>query len=65
LIGDAVVVADVVSGTIQLWNDAASLMFGYERDEATGMPVTTLVPENCVPATGQGSRDSLRTGPFV
>jgi PAS domain S-box-containing protein len=46
LVGEAVVVADSVTGTIQLWNAAASRMFGYDRAEAVGMPVSVLVPDD-------------------
>jgi PAS domain S-box-containing protein len=41
---DAVVVADVTSGRIVLWNPTAERMFGYTAHEALGMPVSALVP---------------------
>lgn len=46
LVGEAVIVADAEAGTIQLWNDAATRLFGYARHEAVGMPVSVLVPED-------------------
>ncbi|MEY2397847.1 MAG: hypothetical protein QOJ00_1021 [Actinomycetota bacterium] len=44
LVTEAVIVADSPSGEIRLWNDAASRMFGFTRDQALGMPVTLIVP---------------------
>ncbi|MEY2426524.1 MAG: hypothetical protein QOI61_2096 [Actinomycetota bacterium] len=46
LVGEAVIVADAETGLIQLWNEAASRMFGYERSTAGGMPVSVLVPDD-------------------
>lgn len=45
LVSEAVIVADARSGRIQLWNDAASHMFGFSRREAVGMPVALIVPD--------------------
>ncbi len=45
LIRDAVIVADIASDRIVLWNPAAARLFGYSADEALGMPVTTIIPE--------------------
>ncbi|MDP1795374.1 MAG: PAS domain-containing sensor histidine kinase [Acidimicrobiales bacterium] len=45
LVGEAVVVADSVSGRIVLWNEAATRMFGYSAPEAVGTSVSALVPE--------------------
>ena len=45
LVSEAVIVADSTTGTIQLWNDAATRMFGFTRRQAIGMPVTLIVPE--------------------
>ncbi len=45
LVTEAVIVADSRSGKIQLWNESATRMFGFSRQEAVGMPVSLLVPE--------------------
>lgn len=44
LVGEAVIVADSKDGIVQLWNEAASRMFGYSAREAVGMPVSVIVP---------------------
>jgi len=41
---DAIVVSDDL-GNIILWNPGAERMFGYATEEALGMPVTELMPE--------------------
>jgi PAS domain S-box-containing protein len=41
---DAVVVANIDSGLIVLWNPAAERLFGWSADEAIGRPIVTLVP---------------------
>lgn len=42
---DAVVVAEVATGTIVLWNAAARRLLGFEADEAIGKPIEILIPE--------------------
>jgi PAS domain S-box-containing protein len=42
---DAVIVADVQTGRIVLWNPAATEIFGYSVSEALEMKVEELVPE--------------------
>jgi PAS domain S-box-containing protein len=42
---DAVLVGDVATGRIVLWNPAAEEIFGYSAEEAIGLPVEDLVPE--------------------
>jgi PAS domain S-box-containing protein len=42
---DAVLVGDVATRRIVLWNPAAEEIFGYSAAEAIGMPVDGLVPE--------------------
>jgi len=44
LIPEAVIVADVSTGRILLWNPAAETMFGYSSEEALEMPLHALVP---------------------
>ena len=41
---DAVIVADVETGTIQAWNRAAAAMFGYRGDEVLGELIEVLMP---------------------
>lgn len=41
---DAVVVGDIDSGRIVLWNPAAESMFGYAAAEALGQPMEILIP---------------------
>jgi PAS domain S-box-containing protein len=40
-----VIVGDVSSGRVVLWNPAAERLFGYKADDAVGMPVEALVPD--------------------
>lgn len=41
---DAIVVADMATGRIVLWNQGATTLFGYPVEEAVGMPFEALVP---------------------
>jgi PAS domain S-box-containing protein len=43
-IREGVIVADVESGRIVLWNPGAAKIFGYAADEAVGLPLEALVP---------------------
>ncbi|MEO7555279.1 MAG: PAS domain-containing sensor histidine kinase [Acidimicrobiales bacterium] len=43
---EAIVVADLHSQEIALWNPAAEQLFGYTPAEALGMPLEVLVPEH-------------------
>ena len=44
-IGDAVVVVDLDSSEIVLWNAAAEAIFGYSLAEAIGLPIDVFIPE--------------------
>src|SRR5919107_2546098 len=44
-IRDAVVVIDVESATIRLWNPAAAQLFGYARDEILGGCIDQILPD--------------------
>jgi PAS domain S-box-containing protein len=54
VVGDSVIVGEVSTGRIVLWNPAAERMFGYPAEEAVGMPIEELVPPSF--------RDQHRTG---
>lgn len=43
------VVPDATIGTVLLWNETATRVFGYEESEAIGMPISALVPEELRP----------------
>jgi PAS domain S-box-containing protein len=45
LVAEAVIVGDASTGLVLLWNAAAERTFGYTADEAIGMPIVELVPE--------------------
>jgi PAS domain S-box-containing protein len=51
---DAVVVADATSERILLWNDGATEIFGYSRDEALAMVLHSLVAPHLVDAHRAG-----------
>lgn len=60
-IGEAVVVADA-EGRIVLWNPAAERIFGYAQEEAIGMDVARLVPEEYAERHRSGIRRFAETG---
>src|SRR5438552_14768367 len=41
---DAVVVGNIESGSIALWNPAAQRVFGWTAEEAIGQPIEILIP---------------------
>ena len=43
---EAIIAADLDTERIVLWNPAAARLFGYTADEALGMPLEQLVPED-------------------
>jgi PAS domain S-box-containing protein len=61
-IRDAVVVADVNSERVVLWNSAATRLFGYTSEEAAGLPLETIVPERLRARHHAGLARYRRTG---
>ncbi|MDQ4100449.1 MAG: ATP-binding protein [Chloroflexota bacterium] len=59
---DVVVVLDVRSGHVVLWNPAAEILFGYTADEAVGMPFERLVPPERREQQRQNREHYLATG---
>ena len=59
---DAVVVVNAASGRIVLWNPMAETMFGYEAEDALGMPVSTLVPNSLQARHNAGLAHFAETG---
>lgn len=45
-IREAVVIADVQTGRIVLWNRAATAVFGHTAEQAVGQPLEMLMPED-------------------
>jgi PAS domain S-box-containing protein len=64
---DGVVVAEASKGLILLWNPAASLIFGYAKQEALGMPIEMLMPERMREMHRAGLARFARTdhGPYI
>lgn len=58
---DAMVAADE-DGRITLWNPAAEKLFGYAKQEAVGMNIDVLVPEELRERHRQGMERFLSTG---
>ena len=58
---DAIVSIDE-KGRIMLWNQAAEKLFGYTKEEAVGMDVTMLMPEDIREKHSKGVERFLRTG---
>jgi PAS domain S-box-containing protein len=59
---DAVVVADLTTGRIVLWNPAAEKLFGYAAEEAIGKSIEILMPEAIAPLHRAGLERYRRTG---
>src|SRR5919197_5009563 len=51
---DALVVGNVDSGSIALWNPAAERLFGWTAAEAIGQPIDVLIPAPIVRLHQQG-----------
>lgn len=59
---DAVIVGEARSGRIVLWNPAATVLFGYTEDEAVGMLIEALVPDQLKPQHRRGISQYAATG---
>jgi len=66
-IRDAVIVADIHTDRIALWNPAATALFGYAPDEACALPIAALVPERLRASCRAGVERYRDTGhgPYV
>ncbi|HVP13008.1 MAG TPA: PAS domain-containing sensor histidine kinase [Phycisphaerae bacterium] len=49
---DAIYTCDL-RGTIKAWNPAAEQLFGYSAEEATGEPLSLIVPRDCIGQIGE------------
>lgn len=59
---DAIIVAELTSGEVVLWNPAAETIFGYTPAEIIGQPLHVLVPEELRAAHQEGIARYARTG---
>src|SRR5438046_9167109 len=59
---DAVVVGNIESGSIALWNPAAERLFGWTAAEIIGQPIEILIPGPIVRLHQQGLALFRRTG---
>ena len=59
---DAVVVANAAMERIVLWNECATELFGYSREEALSMPLHALMPERLVEVHRRGLASYQETG---
>ncbi len=66
-VSDAVIVGDIESGTIVLWNKAAEALFGFTAGEALGQPLSLIVTESlrAQHVAGLARYRKLRTGALV
>jgi len=60
-LADPVIVADT-DGIIVFWNDAAERVFGWTADEAVGMSLDLIIPEQQRNAHWEGYRRVMATG---
>jgi PAS domain S-box-containing protein len=59
---DAVIVGDAETGRVVLWNDAATTLFGYTAEEASGLLMEDLIPESFKQAHRTGLQRFARSG---
>lgn len=60
-LADAVIIADA-DGTITFWNDAATRLFGFTKDEAVGHSLDLIIPERLRERHWAGYRQAMATG---
>ena len=60
-IGDAVIASDP-SGTINLWNPAATRMFGHTEGEALGKSLDIIIPQRQQQRHWDGYNKTMETG---
>lgn len=60
-IADAVIYADV-SGTVGLWNAAATALFGYSAAQAVGQSLDLIIPEHLRRAHWSAYEAAMKTG---
>jgi PAS domain S-box-containing protein len=58
---DAVIYADK-DGNIQRWNNAASQLFGFSKDEALGQSLDLIIPERARKAHWHGFNVAVENG---
>ena len=58
---DAIIFADR-EGRIQVWNSAASDLFGYRADEVIGQSLDVIIPEHLQHAHWKGFREAMSSG---
>ncbi|MGI8485022.1 MAG: PAS domain S-box protein [Thermomicrobiales bacterium] len=59
---DAVIVAEMTSQRIVLWNSGAERVFGYSAEEALKMPIEVLIPKHLKERHGSGFASYAKTG---
>src|SRR6266851_4691055 len=59
---DAVVIARLSTGRIELWNPAAEKLFGFSAQEASGQSIEIIMPEAIAGVHRMGYERYLRTG---
>jgi len=59
---DAVIVARLSTGRIELWNPAAEKLFGFSAEEARGQSIEIIMPEAIAGVHRMGYERYLRTG---
>lgn len=58
---NAIILADA-SGTIQIWNTAATELFGYSPDEIIGKSLDAIIPEHLRKAHWKGFDGAMASG---
>lgn len=59
--GDAIIAVDP-SGTITLWNQMATRLFGFTAEQAVGQSVDIIIPENLREAHWHGFDAAMKAG---